>query len=72
MEQFKIEHGIPIPDAHARVRYPFGKLEPGDSVLIAGKKGEQVRPATEYWRKKNGWKFRVRTVEGGARVWRVS
>lgn len=83
MSSFKIEKGVappertnPLPDATGKpgrpMEYPWGLMEPGDSVFLAGK----VVPPTSSiasWRKKHpGQQFRVRKEAGGYRVWRVA
>jgi hypothetical protein len=71
----KIEKGIPIPDSRGggdRNKYPFGKMEVGDSVFFDGVKSNE-RPiiAARAYGRAHGLKFAVRIMDGGARIWRV-
>ena len=72
----KIERGIPIPGAPARVgrpaKYPYQSMEPGDSVFIAGGKigGPAYSSALQTGARK-GWKFVGRKEDGGIRIWRI-
>ncbi|WP_168220229.1 hypothetical protein [Azospirillum thermophilum] len=55
-----------------RTKWPFGDMEIGDSFLAAGVPsanafGGRVVAATY----RTGFKFTMRRVEGGVRVWRV-
>jgi len=36
MSEYKIEKGIEIPQGEYRSKYPFRKMEVGDSVFIKG------------------------------------
>jgi hypothetical protein len=75
--EFAIEKGLPIP-APTRgrpPRYPFSKLEIGDSFLVAGDGANLLKDLSNcasYHRRNHGGNFVVRTVEGGVRVWRVT
>ena len=74
----KIEKNIPIPAPHRGVnrplKYPWDKLEIGDSVLIPAKNKsdkETIRTAATSYGRKRKMLFVSRTVEGGVRVWRT-
>ena len=83
MSSFKIEKNVPPPAPKEPVappsgkpgrpmEYPWGLMEPGDSVLLAGK---VMVPSSSIalWRKKHpGQQFRFRKEAGGIRVWRVA
>jgi hypothetical protein len=66
-EEFKIEKGVPIPQPSMK-RWPFDKMEIGDSFFSADKK---VQSAAHSWAGINQAKMTVRKVEGGFRVWRI-
>ena len=69
MDEIKIEKGIPIPE---RSKYPFAEMKPGDSIFIPGKKANQLSLATHTQKlRAKGWRFCSRTVDDGARVWRI-
>ena len=70
---YEIEKGIEIPkvvrDAKP-CKYPWNTMEITDSFFVekeARKMSSLVSNAGKRW----GKKFAVRTVDGGARVWRV-
>ena len=54
-------------------KYPFSKMDVGDSVFFDGATigGAEYKAAIGYGRSR-GWKFCVRTSDGGLRVWRVA
>ena len=69
----KIEKGIDRPPEQSRERkYPWWKMEIGDSVFI--EKGEpNCREATNAYGygSRTAKKFSARKVPGGIRIWRV-
>lgn len=66
--EFKIEKGVPIPTpVGKKKRYHFESMEIGDSVFLAGK----TQATTSHAAKKTGFKFTVRRMDGGIRVWRI-
>lgn len=77
--RFKIDKEVPVPPRPRTWRYPWENMEPGDSFFMpckpedAERVGNRAWTAGEAFAKRRGldWKFTVRTVEGGARVWRV-
>lgn len=85
---FTIEKGIPCPALQPRgasSKYPFDKLEVGDSffVPVSLKEGETAEHAMSRLRsniegnkrravKLSGHYVAVRVVEGGVRVWRTA
>jgi hypothetical protein len=71
MSEFKIEKNVPLPTSHS---YEWDKLEIGDSVFL--KDGEHAKYAATSAhnfarRQYPSWKFVVRTVPGGKRIWRI-
>lgn len=62
----EIEKNIPIPTASPK--YPFSKMDVGDSFLTTEK---SVRSSCVIYSKKTGVKFSCYVVDGGVRVWRV-
>jgi hypothetical protein len=68
-----IEENIPIPDRYhggGRIaKYQFADLQVGQSMWVP------TKPATDFWRKKTGFKFVTRAAEQesvhGWRIWRV-
>ena len=80
--EFKAERDIPIPGiAHrdGRKLYDFPELQPGESFFIPGARSnwDSTKPsnpafwaARTYYRRK-GYTMRLRTVDGGVRLWRI-
>jgi len=73
---YTIESNIPIPTSQrgAKEKYPFSKLEVGQSFLVdeEGVKLQNVRTACTYAQKRmEGKKFICRAEDTGVRVWRV-
>lgn len=82
---YEIESDIPVPASKRGglkgETYPFEKLNPGQSFFV---KATETRPnpakslastvssATKRFKGKDGRKFTIRAVEGGARVWRLA
>lgn len=81
MTEFKIEKNVPPPAARSRVKYPWDKMQPGDSFFVACEDEEERKKlcnrmsasASNFKRSMplNDRKFLVRQVEGGVRAWRI-
>lgn len=73
-EKYTIEKGIPVPKKR---KYPFDKMEVGDSFLIKHDGTTNFRTAigghiTAHVRRNPGTKFTSRnTDDGDVRVWRL-
>lgn len=73
--EVKIDQGIPIPNAgcgHGRKRYPWDKMEVGDSFLHESEKPSSVSGQASMAGSRLGFKFSTRKTEEGYRVWRVA
>lgn len=72
----KVDKGIPIPErprkggGHKRYRYPWDSMEIGDSFFIEGGSATASMNVPSRLIDK-GWRFSVRTIEGGVRIWRI-
>lgn len=68
---FKIEKKIPVPFSSSK--YPFGKMEVGDSFFIKEKEVvlNSVSSAAHHYGKHNNKKFSIRKAENGYRIWRI-
>lgn len=68
--QFKIEKGVPLPPGtHGNAKYPFPKMEIGDSVVIPA----VARSAARVWGQRHDRKFMSRAERPGfVRVWRTA
>ncbi len=71
--EFKIEKNVPIPnDALNNNRYPFTKMEVGDSFLITDDTPSRSVLAGQASRRYAPKRFVGRKAEGGGRrIWRV-
>jgi len=74
----KIEKGIPVPpkkqSKKKQVRhekYPFSKMEIGDSFLSKEPQA-RVNSSAYVFGKKTGMKFKIRSVGKGCRCWRIA
>ena len=72
-DMVKIEKGIPIPKKFGTcAKWPFEKMEIGDSFLMPELAAQQASGRAGYWARKMGHKYTCREVEGGTRVWRIA
>ena len=72
MSDIQIEKGVPVPKARTPMKYPFEKMEVGDSFFVPKSQGN-VSSAAVYWQKRHkGRRFVTRAENGGARCWRVA
>lgn len=62
-----IEHDVPLR-TH---KYPFREMQVGDSFFVPAVPIGKLAGSASYVQRQTGYKFRLRTVEGGVRVWRV-
>lgn len=72
MVEIKIESNVPIPEA--KYKWPFSKLDVGQSFIAGDFSGELQRNMTSiaaYYTKKYGYKYKTRQVGKKLRVWRV-
>ena len=82
----QIEHGIPLPPEtrggwkggrRRAVRFPWAKMQPGDSFFVPDGDEDPVRlrnvvvVSASHAGKRLDRKFAVRRVEGGIRAWRT-
>lgn len=73
-----IERGIPVPHRLYSSMYPLAQMQPGDSFLVTNTEDKKVRAAVAHFRIRSAgaeehrsWKFTVKKIAGGVRVWRV-
>lgn len=74
--EYKIEKNIPINDVIGSRKYPFSKMEIGDSFIISEiysyKIAQNISMMAKYHAKKYGYKFVVRkTLDNKIRIWRI-
>ena len=66
-DKIKIEKGIPIPPKRGGMKYPWNKLEVGDSFI-----GGKDALTTSLYGKRLGMVFASRKqADGTYRIWRV-
>lgn len=69
---FKVEKGIRLPKYHTAPRkYPFDEMKVGDSFFIKGIHVSSLDASRQLAEERTGFKFTARTMDGGARVWRI-
>jgi hypothetical protein len=68
-DPFPVEKGVPIP--LGRDKYPWERLDVGDSFFVPGKTLRSLATQTSYAGKRFGRRFRIRLVDGGVRIWRI-
>jgi hypothetical protein len=72
---YKIQKGVPISErfkSGARVKYPFTRLEIGDSFVATIGERRNLATAAQYWKRKKGWRFKIAKIsERSIRVWRT-
>ena len=74
MSEFTIEKGIPVPKmtgAGRKTKYPFESMQVGDSFFVKDGTVKTLSRSCGTYGKRLERKFTSRTVNGGARVWRV-
>lgn len=73
---FDIESDHVIPATMARTpragKYPWRTMEIGDSFFSEETNRNRIGSAASKAAKKTGFRFTVRVVDGGIRVWRVA
>jgi hypothetical protein len=71
----EIEKNVPVPShagVGARPKYPFAKMDVGDSFFVPKFTARALSNASQWHANKTGKKFTCANEEGGARCWRVS
>jgi hypothetical protein len=74
--KIQIESGYPAPTrSTARAKYPFAKMEVGDSFFMKSGFPEhergRVSAAACAYAKKHGVKFSTKVFDNGVRTWRI-
>lgn len=75
-DEIKIDKGIPIDRSRQKKKYPFAKMEVGDSFAIKGKGTASILSTAKSWKKHNhkaDWEFCARFYrkEEMVRIWRI-
>lgn len=69
--EFRIEKGVPLPGHTRGSKYPFSRMEVGDSFTVPTSMRKVVMVAHNYGHK-NGKKFATRTIGEVLRIWRIA
>ena len=78
--EIKIEKGVPLPSKGRYVKFPWNKLEVGDSFFVAAlNKNDSVKTQSRLhtslrdFQRYGGEQIKIQTtqVDGGVRVWRI-
>lgn len=75
VKEITIDCNVPLPGrVGGESKYPFTLMNVGDSFFVEGAKSATLLNAARAYAKRNQGtvKFAVRTVDGGARCWRVA
>lgn len=70
-EMFTLERGLDIPERKTGPKYPYDRLELGDSFYLEGGDLSKLCNANYREWRRTGKKFTARKVENGVRVWRI-
>lgn len=74
-QKFDITKDQPIPHGqdggYGNVKYPFRDMKIGDSFFSPVRR-DTLYERGVYWGQKLGHKYKVRSENGGARIWRVA
>ena len=74
--KFKIEKNVKVPDTvHGITKYPLRKMAPGDSFFVPTSEAPRsgLYTTVSIFSKRNPeYKFTVRSVDGGWRIWRIA
>ena len=69
-----IDKDVPMPNPTTPdvTKYPWMKMEIGDSFFVEGSTSVRFNGTKYAAQKQTGRKFTIRRVEGGIRVWRTA
>jgi len=70
-----IEKGIDIPSiskGNTTLKYPFPKMDIGDSFVAPKPESHRIRSAANAYSKRSGRSFTLRTLGDVIRIWRIS
>lgn len=70
----EIEKNVPMPkETNTGVpKYPFARMELGDSIFTEKTGSRLVRSAAYSFGKYHGWRFASRKEGEGLRIWRIA
>ena len=65
----KFDNDVPIPESKSRSKWAH--MTVGQSVFLEGKSYKHAYNIVSGLKRRLGFKFAVRTVDGGVRIWRT-
>lgn len=70
----EIENDVPIPEGRQKGRWQakFADMKIGDSIFFPDTTPHTIQGRTSGTARQTGWRFTIRSVPGGTRVWRVT
>lgn len=73
-KQPRIEHGVPLAPKISGTKPSaiWRQMVVGDSIFFAGAKRSVIASRFLSASRSTGWKFAIRQVDGGIRVWRTA
>lgn len=75
VNEFVIQRGVPlpVPVSKYKTKYPFDKMEVGDSFFVDNIKANYLYNISCIWKRSNAPKLRFKALKegNGARIWRV-
>lgn len=73
LNPFSIDKGIPLPaKTGASDKYPFKRMEAGDSFSVSEADFSKVRAAISYAQRATGYRFSLRRLPHENRCWRIA
>jgi len=70
--KIKIEKNIPFTGHGNNGKFPFYKMEVGDSFLVGLEDKSSLQSMDSAYGRKNNKKFTTRQSDDGIRVWRIA
>lgn len=70
--EIKIEKNVPLSGRANNGKFPFYKMEIGDSFSVGFDDRLSLRSMASSYGRKNGKKFTTRKSDDGIRVWRIA
>lgn len=69
----QIEKGVPLPVGRSGAgKYPWRQMEVGDSFFVPSATLAKFSTSRKYAEGQTGFKFAIRTVGMGVRIWRIA
>ena len=72
LTSFKVEKGVPFPEVMSGSKYPFARMEVGDSFSVSEDDLKRITSVRTSAQKKTGFTFSVRKFGSAYRCWRTA